>query len=407
MITVQEATQIILSNTMPLKAESIPLHDATGRILQENLTTDRDMPPFDRVTMDGIAIDYAAFKNGQRSFKIESIGAAGAPQTTLYDPKNCIEIMTGAMLPLQADTVIRYEDVEIENGVATIQIDNIRHRQNVHFQGIDRKKHTIVATSGVRISPAEIGVAASVGKANLLVSALPKVQIISTGDELIEVSETPLPYQIRTSNVYTIQAALEQWGIGADRLHLLDDKAQLRTKLAESIRDYDVLILSGGVSKGKFDFIPEILDELGVKKHFHRIRQRPGKPFWFGRTADTFVFALPGNPVSSFMCLHRYFRTWLEASLDTKPVPKPRFALAAPVHFKPDLTYFVQVKLQYSPDDSRDRACPVLTVAMPIEGNGSGDFANLVNADGFLELERGKEVYEAGEVYDFLGWRMT
>ncbi len=398
MITVQEATQIILSNTMPLKTQSIPLQDATGRILQENITTDRDLPPFDRVTMDGIAIDYASFQAGQRSFKIESVGAAGAAQTTLNDPKNCIEIMTGAMCPRQADTVIRYEDVEIENGIATIQIDTIRQQQNVHFQGSDRKKDTIVARSGARISPAEIGVAASVGKANLLVSTLPKIQIISTGDELIEVSETPLPHQIRTSNVYTIQAALKQWGIQADRLHLLDDKAQLRTKLTQSIRDYDVLILSGGVSKGKFDFIPEILDELGVKKHFHRIRQRPGKPFWFGRTAETFVFALPGNPVSSFMCLNRYFRIWLEASLAAAKVAKPRFALAAPVHFKPDLTYFVQVKLQYSSDGN--------VSAMPIEGNGSGDFANLVNADGFLELERGKDIYEAGEAYDFLAWRM-
>jgi len=191
---------------------------------------------------------------------------------------------------------------------------------------------------------------------------------------------------------------LKQWGIQADRLHLLDDKAQLRIKLTQSIRDYDVLILSGGVSKGKFDFIPEILDELGVKKHFHRIKQRPGKPFWFGRTIDTFVFALPGNPVSSFMCLNRYVRIWLEASLAAAAVTKPRFALAAPVHFKPDLTYFVQVKLQYSSDGN--------VTALPIEGNGSGDFANLVNADGFLELERGKDIYEAGEAYDFLAWRM-
>ena len=399
MITVQEATQIILSNTMPLRVESIPLQDTTGRILQENLTTDRDLPPFDRVTMDGIAIDYATFQAGQRSFKIESIGAAGAQQATLNDPKNCIEIMTGAVCPQQTDTVIRYEDVEIENGIATIQIDTIRHRQNVHFQGIDRKKDTVVAIPGVRISPAEIGVAASVGKANLLVSALPKIQIISTGDELIEVSKTPLPHQIRTSNVYTIQAALRQQGIQADRLHLLDDKAEIRAQLTKSIRDYDVLILSGGVSKGKFDFIPEVLDELGVEKYFHRIKQRPGKPFWFGRTAETLVFALPGNPVSSFMCFSRYFGIWLEASLEAVKMPKPRFALAAPVHFKPDLTYFVQVKLQYSPDGN--------ITAMPIEGNGSGDFANLVNADGFLELERGKNVYEAGEVYNFWGWRMA
>ncbi len=397
MISVQQATQIILDNLQPLVIESIPLTAANGRILQENLTTDRDLPPFDRVTMDGIAIHYANFERGQRSFKIESIGAAGSPQTTLKNPENCIEIMTGAMLPIDADTVIRYEDVEIENGIATIQIDEIRHRQNIHFRGIDRKAGTIVTQPGTRISSAEIGLAASVGKANLQVSKLPKIQIISTGDELIEVDKTPLPHQIRTSNVYTIKAALENWGIAADRLHLLDDKEELRTKLRNSLRDYDVLILSGGVSKGKFDFIPEILEELKVEKLFHRVRQRPGKPFWFGRTSDTFVFALPGNPVSSFICLNRYFRRWLEHSLHSTPTARPRIPLAAPVHFKPDLSYFVQVKLQYPPEGG--------ITALPIEGNGSGDFANLTNADGFLELERGKDEYGVGEVFDFLGWR--
>jgi len=284
MISVEKATQIILDNLQSLRTESVPLTAANGRILQENLTTDRDLPPFDRVTMDGIAIDYKHFEQGQRSFKIESIGAAGSPQTTLKNPENCIEIMTGAMLPIDADTVIRYEDVVISNGVATIQNEAIKQGQNVHYQGSDRKKNTILARAGTRIGPTEIGIAASVGKPELLVSALPKIQIISTGNELVEVHETPLPHQIRASNVHTIKAALDIWDVEADRLHLPDNKADIKAQLSESIHQYDVLILSGGVSKGKFDFIPDVLNELGVQKLFHRVKQRPGKPFWFGRT---------------------------------------------------------------------------------------------------------------------------
>lgn len=397
MISVNEATQIVLNNLKPLKTEYVPIAEVTGRILQENLTNDRDLPPFDRVTMDGIAIDFLSFKNGQDKFKIENIGAAGSPQITLQDSVNCIEIMTGAMLPIHTDTVIRYEDVVISNGLATIQNKAIKQGQNIHYQGSDRKKNTILAESGTRIGPTEIGVAASIGKPELLVSALPKIQIISTGNELVEVHETPLPHQIRASNVHTIKAAIDIWDVEADRLHLPDNKADIKAHLKESIRQYDVLILSGGVSKGKFDFIPDVLNELGVQKLFHRVKQRPGKPFWFGRTTDTFVFALPGNPVSSFMCLNRYFKMWLYHSLRLNPQPIPHIALSASVHFKPDLTYFLPVKLQYSPKGD--------VTAIPMKGNGSGDFANMVDIDGFLELKCGKNIYEAGEAYHLISWK--
>lgn len=397
MVSVNEATQIVLDNLMSLHTEHVPITKATGRILQENLINDRDLPPFDRVTMDGIAIDFLSFKNGQRDFKIEKIGAAGSPQITLQDPANCIEIMTGAMLPIHTDTVIRYEDVVISNGIANIQNEMIQQGQNVHYQGSDRKKHSIVAQAGTRIGPTKIGVAASIGKPELLVSTIPKIQIISTGNELVEVHETPLPHQIRASNVHTIQSTLDTWGIEADRLHLPDDKADIKAQLSESIHQYDVLILSGGVSKGKFDFIPDVLNELGVQKLFHRVKQRPGKPFWFGRTADTFVFALPGNPVSSFMCLNRYFKMWLHHSLRLKPQAIPHISLAAEVHFKPDLTYFLPIKLQYSPEGD--------VTAIPMKGNGSGDFANMVDIDGFLELKCGKNIYEAGEAYHLISWK--
>ncbi|MEM6700132.1 MAG: molybdopterin molybdotransferase MoeA, partial [Bacteroidota bacterium] len=282
MITVEEAAKIVLSKARNFGTIIVPLHDAIGRILREDINADRDFPPYDRVTMDGIAIAYEAFEQGKRNFLIQEVAAAGSPQKKLNTGKHCFEVMTGAILPKGTDTVIRYEDIETKDGMAYLQIEHIRAQQNVHHQGSDRIKGTTIVKAGKRISPAEIGIAATVGKAQLEVSRLPKTIILSTGDELVEIEETPLPYQIRKSNVHRLKTTLSQFGIQVDTAHLQDDWEEILEKLGQILKNYDVILLSGGVSKGKFDFLPKALEELGVQKHFHKIQQRPGKPMWFG-----------------------------------------------------------------------------------------------------------------------------
>lgn len=399
MITVKEATDIVLNNTKSFGKETIPIAQALGRVLAEPLIADRDFPPFHRVTMDGIAIAYEQFAKGQRQFNIEGMQAAGMPQQVLENNQNCFEVMTGAVLPQNCDTVIRYEDLEIQNGSAKIIIEGIKTRQNVHRQGTDRKAKDQIVLPNKLISPAELGVAATVGKATLQVAKLPKVAIIYTGDELVEVDQKPLPHQIRVSNAYTIQSTLSKWHIQAERHHIIDDKKQTIEKINQCLATYDVLILSGGVSKGKFDYVPEALANAGVDKLFHKIKQRPGKPFWFGRAINgTTVFALPGNPVSAFMCLHRYFIPWLRKSLHLEPFEKIQAELAEAIQFKPDLTYLAQVKILYSKEAK--------LLALPIEGKGSGDLANLVDADAFIELPQGKTLYEKGEVYSLIPYRI-
>lgn len=397
MITVQSATDIVLQNTRDFGAESVPLEQAVGRILAENLSADRDFPPFDRVTMDGIAIHYEAFAKGQRIFKIEGLQAAGASQLALQNSTHCLEVMTGAVLPQGADTVIRYEDLDIAGGVAKIGIEEITSGQNIHKRGSDRRQGDLLVTANRLISPAEIGVAATVGKAHLQVKKLPKVVIISTGDEIVDLTETPLAHQIRSSNAYTIQSLLTKWNIEATRLHLPDDRNATVEGLRQALENFDVLILSGGVSMGKLDYVPEALSTLGLEKLFHKVQQRPGKPFWFGKTsAGTTVFALPGNPVSSFMCAVRYVEPWLRKGLGLKSTLQ--FAiLNEDVAFKPNLTYFLQVQLA---TDETGRM-----LAKPLEGGGSGDLANLTEADGFLELPQGQDVYKAGEVFQFWKYR--
>lgn len=392
MITVEEALQLIKDQTTNYGTEEIELKHSIGRVLQETIVADRDFPPYDRVTMDGIAFQFDAFENGRMTFEIEGVAAAGAAQFTLSNPDNCLEVMTGSILPLEADVVVRYEDVKIEGNLATVLVDKVRKRQNVHGKGEDRKAGSEVISKGVMISPAEIGVAATVGKSVIKVAKLPRVLIISTGDELVKVHETPKAHQIRRSNVFLLQTTFQEYKIDADTAHLNDDLENIKVSLALYLQNYDVIVMSGGVSKGKFDFLPEALNDLSVAKHFHKLKQRPGKPFWFGKHPNgTLVFALPGNPVSSFLCTHRYLIPWLKDSIGLKKETVMNAVLAAPIHFKPDLTYFAQVKLSSDVDGK--------LLAYPIEGNGSGDFANLVDADAFIEIPRGKDVFEVGEVY--------
>lgn len=390
MITVEQATRIILQNALDFNEETIPLHRAAGRILRENLAADRDFPPFDRVSMDGIAIAFEAFAAGQRVFPVEGMQAAGTPHKSLTQKNNCLEVMTGAVLPAHTDTVIRYEDIEMNDGKAVILIEEISKRQNIHGQGTDRRMGDVIVPAGRKISPAEIGIAATIGKSSLRVAGLPKIAVISTGDELIEVEEQPLPHQIRKSNVHTLAAVLSGWGIEASLLHLQDDPAEIREVLGDCLQKFDALILSGGVSMGKFDHVPAVLEQLGVQQLFHKISQRPGKPFWFGKGERTVVFAFPGNPVSSFLCMFRYFQPWLRAGWGLPPVETRYATLEEDFFFKPDLTYFLQVKLNY-----RDGAI----FAKPIAGQGSGDLANLVETDAFLELPKERQVFQKGEVF--------
>ncbi|ARV06817.1 molybdopterin molybdenumtransferase MoeA [Polaribacter sp. SA4-10] len=395
MISVEQALQTILNSTQYFGVEEIPFIKSVGRILKEDIKADRDFPPFNRVSMDGIAIDYASFKVGQRSFKIEGIQAAGSKQISLNNSVNCIEVMTGAVLPKNTNTVIRYEDVDIENGIATISIDEIKNAQNIHNKGKDGKVGDLLIKQNTKISAAEIGVLATVGKSLVKVAKQSKVMIVSTGDELVGVDEFPLEHQIRRSNVFTLVSLLERLNIPSETAHITDDKPVLKSKIKNYLQEYDVLLFSGAVSKGKFDFLPEVFEELGVEKLFHKVAQRPGKPFFYGKTNDCNVFGFPGNPISTFVNCLVYFYPWYYKSVGLEAKEETAI-LSEDVTFKPSLTYFLQVKLNSKFGH---------LVATPITGNGSGDLASLVNAGAFIQLPNDKTEFKKGEVYKIISYR--
>ena len=409
MISSQEALQIILNSTENFGIEEIPFLESLNRVLKEDIRADRDFPPFNRVSMDGIAISFSAFSEGKRTFIIENIQAAGSAQLELKNTANCMEVMTGAILPTGTDSVIRYEDLHIKDGKATITLEKITKGQNIHNQANDRKENDVLLKKNTLISPAEIGVFATVGKSMVKVAIQPKVMIISTGDELVEVVKNPLTHQIRRSNVYTLVSLLEKLKIKAQTAHIVDDKPLLKEKIKQFLIDYDVLLFSGAVSKGKFDFLPEVLDELGVEKKFHKVKQRPGKPFWFGvndpsstskqnekLNSKTIVFAFPGNPVSTFVGCVKYFYPWYQKSVGLVFENHDKAILGNDFTFKPDLTYFLQVRLENKKG---------LLVAIPVMGKGSGDLTNLANADAFLELPHDLTDFKIGETYPLITYR--
>ncbi|HEV7606473.1 MAG TPA: molybdopterin molybdotransferase MoeA [Steroidobacteraceae bacterium] len=398
MLTPAQAETLIEQHLVCLPIESLPLTQTAGAVLRENIYAERDHPPFDRVAMDGIALSASGAANNAGRLRVTGVQAAGDPPQTLADPDACIEIMTGAMLPRGCDAVVPVEQVQRNGDFAEIGRKAVQPWQNVHRRGSDCQQGALLLAAGTRLSAPEVAIAAGAGMARLRVSAQPMVVVISTGNELVEPGEVIEPHQVRRSNAYGITASLRQHGFTrvADD-HVRDDEAQLTERLDFHLRTHDVLILSGGVSMGKLDLVPKVLEQLGVNLVFHHVAQRPGKPMWFGVShSGPAVFALPGNPVSTLVCLSRYVLPALRASMGQALIEAPRIALTAPVEVKAPLAFYMPVKLK-SDDWGR-------TSAEPKPTNGSGDFTALAGTDGFVELPPGPNTFPKGHVARFFRW---
>jgi len=398
-LTPAEADALIGQHLQCLPIESLPLAQCAGGVLRENIYAERDEPPFDRVLMDGIALDSQAVSAGRRAFRVQATQAAGDPPLALAAPGACIDVMTGAVLPAGCDSVVPIEELTVSSGEAALAAGvRVAPWQNVHRRGTDSRQGTLLVATGTRLRAPEVAIAASAGMARIRVSSQPMLAVISTGNELIEPGEPLLPHQVRRSNAYAIVSALREHGFQrvADD-HLQDDADELRERLRFHLETHDVLVLSGGVSMGKFDLVPRVLAELGVHAIFHRVAQRPGKPLWFGMApSGAAVFGLPGNPVSTLVCLVRYVLPALYASLGQSPVPTERLALGAPVTIDPPLAHFMPVRIE---QDDWGRPW-----AMPAPTNNSGDFTALAGTDGFVELPPGPNTYKRGFVTRLFRW---
>ena len=392
----QAASRLIESHLVCLPIESLPLAQCAGAVLRENVYAERDQPPFDRVAMDGIAVDSGSVR---QRWTLQGAQAAGDPPLSLASPAHCIEIMTGAVLPQGCDCIIPVERLRVGSGQVEISDPLLlapwRH---VHRRGSDGRQGALMLASGTRLHAPEIAVAASAGMARLRVSGQPSIMVLSTGNELVEPGEPIEPHQVRRSNAYAVAAALRERGfqrVAED--HIRDEAVALRERLGWLLRTHEVLVLSGGVSMGRYDLVPQALADLGVHRLLHGIAQRPGKPMWFGTTTDgRAVFALPGNPVSTLVCLVRYVLPALYAAMGVRTHDPERVALASALQWDPALTGFMPVRLSH---DEWGRAW-----ATPRPTNGSGDATSLALTDGFVELPPGPAEFARGFLARLYRW---
>lgn len=378
MISFPEALSRLLGEVRISPVESCRIEHAAGRVLRAPVVADRALPPYDRVMMDGFALRGRDWESGLRTYSIAGVAPAGRAALELPEGVGtCVEIMTGAPLAIGADCIVPVEEVACIEGTQVTFLENadVVAGRFIHRFGSDVGEGEVLLESGRRLGGREVGVAASCGFPWLEVSALPRIAVIATGDELVEVEASPEPHQIRQSNAHAIAAALTRAGFPPSRVMACgDDVAREEPGLRVVLEAHEWVILTGAVSKGARDFVPEMLTRLGYRRLFHGVAQRPGKPAgcWVGRAGEL-VIALPGNPVSAITGLHALVLPALAkaAALDLAAVP---VNLDAAESGLPDFTWHLPVKLL-----GGARVAPAPT------GN-SGDIIGLLASDGFITL---------------------
>ncbi|MDQ2719888.1 MAG: molybdopterin molybdotransferase MoeA [Bacteroidota bacterium] len=398
MLTVKEAQLIINSCSRSFGVEEVEIDCAFNRTLAEDIYADRDYPPFNRSAMDGFAVKSADINDKQiNEFEVIEDLFAGNIAVKEMQSGQCIRIMTGAPVPFSADAVVRVEDTVNQRTSMHTKLNAIKSWQNISLKGEDVKESEILVRKNKLINPAILSALAVIGKYKIKVHQLPEVAILSTGNEIINIKNPVKPYQIRDSNSHTLKGFFKQYNIeNIETLLLADKKEDLKNGIGKFL-DKDILILSGGVSKGDADFIPEVLTSLGVKEIFHRVQIKPGNPIWFGITSKgKVVFALPGNPFSVKVAFKVFIEPYLRKCFALEPAPSLYFPLSIQKNKKTRFDEYFPCRL-ISENNS--------TGLLPVVFNGSGDIAATVNSDGIGLHPSGEETINEQSVIKFLPWK--
>jgi molybdopterin molybdotransferase len=397
MLTYEQARQTVIEQASkkkgPRSTTVVNIWEALGWVLAQPIKTDRAYPPFDRSTRDGYAVRAADAPKGADLLCTAEI-KAGDTVTTALKPWTCMQIMTGAAVPPQADAVVMIEHARREGDRVRFDRDT-RAGQNIVPRGSEAQAGQIILAPGSRLGYAELALASQVGQTDLICSAKPRVAILSTGDEVVLVGHKPGPFQIRNSNSVSLAAQTRMAGgepilVGnaADRV---DD---LRAKIQRGLQE-DVLLLSGGVSMGKYDLVETVLKDLGAEFYFDAVAIRPGKPVVFARCGSTLVFGLPGNPVSTMVTFELFVPPALDllAGAEARPLPLVRAQLAEALKEKPGLTHFLPARVEWQGPTPEVKALP---------WHGSGDIAALARANCFLVVPADREEIPRGEPVSIL-----
>ena len=381
MIDIQQAREMVFSQARSFGREEVPLEQAFGRVLSETISADRDYPPFPRATMDGYALRYADLESGIRRFRAAGVIYAGGRTEVSIKAGECYKIMTGGAVPPSADIVIRRENVEeggdfmtllpapadpLPSGLLPAPPDPSfpwRPLQNIAGQGEDLTAGEVVIEGACRCEPAVIGLLATLGRTAVTVERMPRVGLMTTGNEVVPVGAPVGPVEIRNSNRWLLEAALRKGGVTpAAYAHVPDEPEIMRAQL-ESMLASDLLILCGGVSAGDADHVPSVLESAGVRRLFHKIAMRPGKPTWCGLTpSGRMVFALPGNPFSTFVNMTLLIQPFLQVCFGLRPPEPLGLPLSAERKKRSPLDEFFPVSILGTPAQ-----------AHAVHLNGSGD----------------------------------
>jgi molybdopterin molybdotransferase len=370
-ISYTEAQNLILSYAKSFGTEMLSLDDAAGRVLAEDVYADRDYPPFNRSAMDGYAIRIEDWEQGVRSYLVQEVLYAGNIPKQELAPAAAFKIMTGAAVPFPADTVIRREDSLEKEGKVSFSIKQLKPYQNIARKGEDLQKGILTIKAATVCTPSVISTLATVGKSKISVERLPRLALFTTGNEVKQLNEEIRDVEIRNSNSYLLKSLLKQWGIiPATYKHLQDDKTELKNNISKALKS-DIILMSGGVSAGDADYIPEVLESLGIKKLFHKVAIKPGKPIWCGTSeAGTMVFALPGNPFSSLVTFKIFVEPFLRKSFGLTSSLEKKSLFKGQKMQKTNLDEFFPARMVSS---------GIQVEATPL--NGSGDIRLGIDAD--------------------------
>ena len=385
LISVHEAKSRINQNSLKFGTERVNLIQSSGKVLAEDVLTDRPYPPFNRATMDGICLRYSDIDllkhNG---LPVHSSIFAG-DEINNIPIGSAAKIMTGASLPNELDTVIRVEDLDFKDSLVHLKPSaKVVNGQCVHLKGSDHSKGDLAIKKGTLIKQGTIAALATIGVDRPLVEKLPKVAIIATGNELVPIQTVPKDHQIRTSNTPFLTSLCNSLGLENEAYYLTDDVAETELLIAQLLAGFDVLLFTGGVSKGEKDFVAESLEKNEVKKIFHGVLQKPGKPMWFGTTSSCMVFALPGNPISVAATATVYFSSFIRQQAINSAI------LSEELKFSKKLGLFHPVSV---------RTENGIFFADPISFNTSGDVLSLAYIDGFIELPAKEDIFEPGRSF--------
>jgi molybdopterin molybdotransferase len=398
LISIEEARNRVLAEAQPLPPETIPIVEALGSVLCEDIVARHDVPPFDNSGMDGYAVRAADIvevdaSSPARLLITETIPAGHVALAAVL-PGQAARIMTGAPVPQGADTVVQSELTTEDDGYVNI-LEAVRRGKNIRRAGEDVKCGERVLAAGTPLAPAEIGMIASLGYPQVSVHRRPRVAIISTGSELVEVDQPLGPGQIRNSNSYSLQALCRQMGVEPVPFGIIPDDYEATRRAVEAGLEYDVLLTSGGVSVGTFDFVKDVQDELGVERKLWGIAMKPGKPVAFGVRGKTLVFGLPGNPVSAMVAFELFVKPALLRLMGHRRTIKPLYtAIIEEDISNPDgRVYVVRVRAW-----REDGAWHISSTG----AQGSGILRSMVGANGLAFIQGGHRGVKAGEQVEFL-----